>query len=339
MSLCTTVLLASLVCTSCSVRGVEAREDGLVLTFNDPLGDTTCTDAANWSVSGHAVREVIAAPDGHRLFLRTVGTPNGRLDIKGTCCPNVEVQTSVRLDTPSTRPGPDFAASALPLEPALSRVAPPGAIRLFVDGDTSNLVMKNAPDGPFTWTVDGDALVVHQGRGDVLSRMPLGSGRYHIEWMSPSGGAARSQQNGNSGVKFACRYEVQIMNNPGAPWPSRHNEAGSIYRIKAADTNVSTGPDRWQTYDVLFTEPHWHEGRKLTDARMTVWWNGVKVHDDVLVPAKTGASIGEGPEPMPLLLQDHASTADGEVRFRNVWYVADSKTPVIHDTTADQQGP
>jgi hypothetical protein len=333
------LLLTTLAMMPCSIKGIEARENGLLLTFTFPIGATSCTDATHWSVSGHAVSEAMQSPDGYRLFLRTVGQPKGDLEVSGRCLTSGEMRASVKVDTPSSRPGPDFAASAFALQPSLSRTPPPGALRLFFNGDTSNLVMKNNPAGPFTWTVDGDALVVQQGQGDVLSRMPLGSGRYHIEWLSPSGGAAGSQQNGNSGVKFASRYEVQIMNNAGAPWPSRHNEAGSIYRIKAADTNASTGPDRWQTYDVLFTAPNWHKGRKLTDARMTVWWNGVKVHDDVLVNAKTGASIGEGPEPMPLLLQDHASTADGEVRFRNVWFVANSKAPVVPDTTADQQGP
>ena len=100
-----------------------------------------------------------------------------------------------------------------------------------------------------------------------------------------------------------------------------YNEAGSIYRIKAADSNASAGADRWQSYDVWFTEPIWKDGQKIADARMTVWWNGVKVHDDVLVPAKTGVSIEEGPDPKPLLLQAHGSAAEDEVRFRNVWYV------------------
>ena len=110
------------------------------------------------------------------------------------------------------------------------------------------------------------------------------------------------------------------MNNAGAPWPSRFNEAGSIYRVKAADHNVALGANRWQVYDIDYTRPVWHDGRKGADARMTVWGNGVKVHDDVLVPNKTGASIEEGPAPMPLLLQDHHHVGKGDVRFRNVWF-------------------
>jgi hypothetical protein len=41
----------------------------------------------------------------------------------------------------------------------------------------------------------------------------------------------------------------------------------------------------------------------------------VIVHDGVELTAKTGAGIAEGPDPLPLLLQDHGAT----VRFRDVW--------------------
>ena len=45
----------------------------------------------------------------------------------------------------------------------------------------------------------------------------------------------------------------------------------------------------------------------------------ILVHDDVEVDAQTGVSAAEAPGDHPLLLQAHASDADGPVRFRNVW--------------------
>jgi hypothetical protein len=42
--------------------------------------------------------------------------------------------------------------------------------------------------------------------------------------------------------------------------------------------------------------------------------NGVLIHDDEEVPNKTGAGQKEGPEPGPILLQEHGN----EVWFRNI---------------------
>ena len=49
---------------------------------------------------------------------------------------------------------------------------------------------------------------------------------------------------------------------------------------------------------------------------MTVWLNGVLVHDDVEVPKSTTASpLKEGPEGGPVFLQNHGNP----VRYRNIW--------------------
>ena len=43
----------------------------------------------------------------------------------------------------------------------------------------------------------------------------------------------------------------------------------------------------------------------------------VLIHDDLKLDNKTGAGRPEGPEPGPILLQDHGN----EVMFRNIWIV------------------
>jgi hypothetical protein len=45
--------------------------------------------------------------------------------------------------------------------------------------------------------------------------------------------------------------------------------------------------------------------------------NGVPVHQEVAILDKTGAGRPEGPEPLPLKIQDH----DNPVVFRNLWIV------------------
>ena len=59
------------------------------------------------------------------------------------------------------------------------------------------------------------------------------------------------------------------------------------------------------------------DGAKTESARMTVWHNGILIHDDVVVDGPTGASLASSEVPRgPLLLQDHGNP----VRYRNVWF-------------------
>jgi len=213
-----------------------------------------------------------------------------------------------------------------PRHPRLDRKAPENAVVLF-DGTNLDHFIKRNDGGKADWNIEDGQLIVKRGSGDLLSRLPLGDGLYHIEWMSPPGGVPESQLNGNSGIKFEERYELQILNTPDradkskAAAETKFNEAGGIYRLRAPDVNASTGAGEWQTYHVWYTAPRWEDDRKIADARLTVYWNDVLVHDDVSLPTKTGASIEEGPEPKRLLLQDHASSTEYEVRFRNIWHV------------------
>jgi hypothetical protein len=298
-----------------AVIGVESRTNGLLVCLSQRSDDAALLEPSHWTISTGTVEGVERAPNGYQYFLKTDKPIAGQATI--TTPSGINTNASL---VASNRPGPDFASGRNIADSKLHRTPPPNAIQLWTGNGTEHLIMKNT-GGPVTWSQDGEALRVKQGAGDVISRVGHGSGRYHIEWRSPSGGGdGNSQLNGNSGVKFDSRYEVQILNTPGGDHVIKHNEAGAIYRIKAPDTNASLGPDKWQTYDVWFTAPKWSNEHKIADARMTLYWNGVLVHDDVLVPSKTGASIDEGPESMPFLLQAHGSSANGDVQFRNVWF-------------------
>lgn len=166
--------------------------------------------------------------------------------------------------------------------------------------------------------------VTRGGEGGLETRMSFGDARIHVEWLAPPGG--EGPLGGNSGVYIQGRYEIQILNN-GPDDELKPTDAGSIYTMKVADENASAGAGQWQSYDIWFKAPRFKDGEKTSAARITLVWNGKLVHDDVEVPSPTGMGRqrgeGAGPETDyqvgPLVLQNHKSTADGPVLFRNVW--------------------
>jgi hypothetical protein len=76
-------------------------------------------------------------------------------------------------------------------------------------------------------------------------------------------------------------------------------------------------PNRWQSYDIVFRAARFNGNRKIKNAQITIWHNGVLIHNDVELENKTGAGRPEGPDPGPILLQEHGS----EMLFRNIWIV------------------
>jgi len=179
----------------------------------------------------------------------------------------------------------------------------------------SELEKWQHPGGtPAAWREHGEGIEVVAGKGDILSKESFGDGLYHVEFQTPSMPDATGQARGNSGVYLQGRYEVQVLDSYGLELGP--GDCGSIYGKKIAAVNASRPPERWQSYDIEFTAPRFDAGgKKTSSARMTVWHNGIQIHDDVEVDGPTAAGeTVEGPLG-PLLLQDHGNP----VRYRNVW--------------------
>lgn len=157
----------------------------------------------------------------------------------------------------------------------------------------------------------------------AVTTEPYSDFTLHLEFRLPFMPDARSQGRGNSGVYLQQRYEIQILNSFGNE--PVYNGAGAIYRTKPPRVNMTFPPLRWQTYDIRFHPAQFENGKKVTSAKITVWHNGVKIHDDVSIPHKTGAGQPEGPNPLPLRFQDHGNP----VRFRNIWIVDQTKYPNV----------
>ncbi len=167
---------------------------------------------------------------------------------------------------------------------------------------------------PCDWPVADGVLEV--GKGSILTKEKYQDFQLHVEFNIPEPPAgATGQGRSNSGVYIQRRYEVQILDSIGDDPPLK-NGCASIYTQKAPDKNAAKKAGEWQTYDITFRGARFDAAGKRTEgARITVVWNGVKVHDDYEITNKTGAGKPEGAEPGPILLQDHGA----KVKFRNLW--------------------
>lgn len=188
--------------------------------------------------------------------------------------------------------------------PTMGKKPPEGAVVLF-DGSTA----EHFENGKLT-----DDRLLMQG---VTSKQKFGDHTVHVEFRLPYQPEDRGQKRGNSGLYLQGRYEVQMLDSFGLS--GEDNECGGIYKVGKPRVNMCFPPLTWQTYDVEFTAAKFNDkGDKTANARITVYHNGVKVHDNVELPGPTAAApITDETGPGPVFLQDHGNP----VRFRNIWVV------------------
>lgn len=203
--------------------------------------------------------------------------------------------------------------------------APSDATILFDGSDFS--AWESADGGDVEWTLEDGMMTVAPGTGNIVTRDGFGSIQLYLEWKSPSVIDGDGQGRGNSGVFFQRRYEVQVLD-------SYENEtyvngmAGSIYKQYAPLVNPARPPGEWQTYNIIFEAPEFNEQDELVEpAYLTVYWNGVMVHNrtevkgdtEYIGPADYSVHGDDG-----IMLQDHSDL----VSFRNIWVRKLDESPV-----------
>jgi hypothetical protein len=193
-------------------------------------------------------------------------------------------------------------------------VTPSRRITLFNGGNLN--AWETPSGGAATWPVSGGA--VESLGGDIRTKEKFGDFRLHAEWYEPVyPPEVTGQARGNSGVYLQERYELQVLESYGlAP---ANNTAGAIYLKRPPSSNAALPSGQWQTYDIVFRAARFdNAGAKIENARLTVTWNGVVVHDNVPIDGRTGNGLAEDPTPGHLRLQDHGDPG-ANPRFRDIW--------------------
>jgi hypothetical protein len=145
------------------------------------------------------------------------------------------------------------------------------------------------------WKVVSGVLTSPVPGANLMTTQKFNDFKLHVEFRYP--------KEGNSGVYLRGRHEVQVEDSPAGDFPlSVH--MGGVYGFLWPNENASTGPGKWQTYDIT-----------LVGRRVTVVLNGKTVIADQIIPGITGGALdsAEG-EPGPILLQgDHKA-----IEYRNI---------------------
>ena len=194
----------------------------------------------------------------------------------------------------------------------LGQKPPEGAVVLF-DGSSA--------DGWENGKMTDDGLLI-QG---TTSKATFQDHHVHIEFRLPYQPQDRGQGRGNSGIYAQGRYEIQMLDSFALE--GKHNECGGLYSVQDPDLNMCYPPLSWQTYDIYYTAARFDDAGKLKEhPRVTVFHNGVRIHDDVQLPGErstTAAPSQPGPAAGPIYLQNHGCP----VRYRNIWVTKGAVKP------------
>jgi len=215
--------------------------------------------------------------------------------------------------------------------PTLGAAPPAGALVLHPLGG------PDAYDRRWSsWSLDRAGLL----REGAVTRAEFGDVALHLEFLVPYKPylSLGSQDRGNSGVYLADQYEIQILDSFALHADAQCGFASTrwcaaVYGVRAPDVSPGLPPLTWQTYDIEFRAARFVDGQKMANARVTVRFNGVMVHNDIVLEAPTGLAIWRGEASRgPIVLQDHANP----VRFRNIWAFECSSR---HSRRADDADP
>ncbi|MCY4002067.1 MAG: DUF1080 domain-containing protein [Bacteroidetes bacterium] len=213
--------------------------------------------------------------------------------------------------------------------------APDGAMMLF-DGTRESLDSnwtywegpRLAAELPIKWEIVDDpvdnGMVVSSrdsaaagglyGSADIVTKKKFRDFRLHVEFLITEPG-------GNSGVYLQNRYEIQVLDSD-----STIHGMAAVINEKTSPYWPYNGLGQWNAYDVVFRAARFSDGERTEPAMVTLYFNGVKVHENVPIQQVWGGPFsgidggndeGRGITDVPGGIKLQAEGHD--VRYRNVW--------------------
>jgi hypothetical protein len=172
------------------------------------------------------------------------------------------------------------------------------------------------PVDPGTAVMTDDRAADHgkYGAADIITKKSYRDFRLHVEFLIRN-------TNGNSGVYLQNRYEIQICDGD-----KTSHGMGAVINETASPYEHYNGLGKWNAYDINFRAAQFKDGKLTEKARLTMYFNGTKVHTNVPIAQVWGGpnsgmdggndggkGITDGPGGLKLQCEGH------DVRYRNVW--------------------
>jgi len=155
------------------------------------------------------------------------------------------------------------------------------------------------------------------GAADIVTKQGYRDFRLHVEFLV-------MQPGGNSGVYLQNRYEIQVLDGDR----TKHG-MGAVINETESPYQAYHGVGKWNAYDVVFRAARFQEGQRVEKARLTMYFNGQKVHRNQEISQvwggpnsgidggnNGGKGITDTPGGLKLQAEGH------DVRYRNIWIKA-----------------
>jgi hypothetical protein len=168
--------------------------------------------------------------------------------------------------------------------------------------------------GKTVMTYDPVAAGGKYGTADIVTKKAYGDFRLHIEFLIMKPG-------GNSGVYLQNRYEIQVLDGDR----TKHG-MGAVINETESPYHAYNGVGKWNAYDINFRAARFVDGKLTEKARVSMFFNGQKVHDHVQINQVWGGpnsgvdggndggkGITDSQQGLKLQCEGH------DVRYRNAW--------------------
>ena len=152
------------------------------------------------------------------------------------------------------------------------------------------------------------------GAADIVTKKAYRDFRLHIEFLIPKAG-------GNSGVYLQNRYEIQVLDGD-----KTSHGMGAVINETPSPYHAYNGVGKWNAYDIVFRAARFRDGQRVEPARLTMYFNGIKVHTNQPIKQVWGGAnsgmdggndggrgITDRPGGLKLQCEGH------DVRYRNAW--------------------